>query len=63
MEIREGITQIMCGIALILVCMINIIVSVPYGNGDITPALILFPMGVCSMISGCEIFYKHENKS
>lgn len=54
--------DMLCGIALIAVCVVCVLASVKLCDGDITPAFIIVPMGLCAMIGDDHKSYKTESK-
>ena len=59
---RHITMDMLCGIALIAVCVVCVLVSVNLCEGDITPAFIIVPIGLCALIGDDSKPYKAETK-
>lgn len=59
---RHITMDMLCGMALIAVCAVCVLVSVNICEGDITPAFIIVPIGLCAMIGDDHKSYKTETK-
>ena len=50
MKINSAVVDKICGVALVILCVVFAIFSIKVCDGDITPVFVLAPMGVCGMM-------------
>lgn len=55
MRISGMVIDKICGIALLVLCVLLTIFSIKVCDGDITPIFILAPIAVCSMSKGKKV--------
>ena len=61
MRERHMTIDMLCGMALIAVCVVCVLVSVKFCDGDITPIFVLIPIGMCALTEDKKL-YKAETK-